>query len=147
MGTSKMSQATCYATDIDTLKDEICTITKGYRIFNNVPGPRIGAKERENVAQQALLRLDRINKNTRSMVNIRNKALELAGRMSDAARLIVGGRHITSHAPIADIFNLTELALKLRKTVDDYDAEIMGMHWQSREDELCQDCVDNLLED
>jgi len=70
------TEAPCYVTDFETLKDEICTITNGYRIFNNVPGPRIGKQDRENTAKTALLRLDRINTNTSMMLNVCNNALE-----------------------------------------------------------------------
>lgn len=55
------------------------------------------------------------------------KILFLAGKMSDAARAVVGGQGINFRVLPAHIDNLSELCIALRKAVDAYDAELIRM--------------------
>lgn len=55
-------------------------------------------------------------------------ALALAGKMSEAARNVVGGKSITIGVhPPANVYNMGDFAAFLREAVDDYDAAILEM--------------------
>lgn len=53
--------------------------------------------------------------------------LELAGKMSNAARRVVGGRDITlgNNIPSANLDNLNFFCQQLREAVDNYDEAIL----------------------